>query len=57
MNEWMTTNEWMVKYVHIYQNAKRGQTIKNLNKWIRCAALQKAKYNAGFVNGIFSLPR
>ena len=53
----MTTNEGMVKYVHIYQNAKRGQTIKNLNKWIRCAALQKAKYNAGLVNGIFILPR
>ena len=57
MNEWMTTNEWMVKYVSIYQNAKHGQTIKKLNKWIRCAALQKEKYNTGFFKSYFSLPR
>ena len=57
MNEWMTTNEWMVKYVSIYQNAKHGQTIKKLNKWIRCAALQKEKYNTGFFKSYFYLTK
>lgn len=39
INEWMTTNESMAKYIKIHQNAKHGQKIKKLNKRIWYAAL------------------
>ena len=36
MNELQPMNQ----YTKTHQNTKHGQTIKKLNKWIRCAALQ-----------------
>ena len=39
INEWIAISESMAKYIKTHQNAKHGQTIKKLNKLIRCAAL------------------
>ena len=40
------------KYVRIYQNAKHGEMIKKLHKWVKCTALQEAKYT-NFLKSLF----